>query len=170
MAEPGPVWSLSGSGGIAAAARSGAERLKGVSKSYEQSLTLVAFESDRGQSRPGRRHPRRNPTCMEKAKAKKEAHGEFGSEHPGYCGAQDTFYVGNIKEGGASKPSSTPTRHWRRSHVPTMFGLRPGHVFDGRATVGSPAPACSHIRSQLRGRLQPPEESARRNERPANSR
>src|SRR5437773_7746831 len=29
--------------------------------------------------------------------AEKEAHGEFESEHPGYCGAQDTFYVGNLK-------------------------------------------------------------------------
>ena len=35
--------------------------------------------------------------ALEKAKAEKEAHGEFESEHPGYCGAQDTFYVGNIK-------------------------------------------------------------------------
>jgi transposase InsO family protein len=26
-----------------------------------------------------------------------KAHGEFESEHPGYCGAQDTFYVGNLK-------------------------------------------------------------------------
>ena len=26
-----------------------------------------------------------------------EAHGEFESEHPGYCGAQDTFYVRNLK-------------------------------------------------------------------------
>ncbi len=26
----------------------------------------------------------------------KEAHGEFESECPGYCGGQDTFYVGNI--------------------------------------------------------------------------
>ena len=36
--------------------------------------------------------------ALEKAKAEKEAHGEFESEHPGYCGAQDTFYVGNLKE------------------------------------------------------------------------
>ena len=35
--------------------------------------------------------------ALEKAKAEKEAHGEFESEHPGYCGAQDTFYVGNMK-------------------------------------------------------------------------
>jgi len=35
--------------------------------------------------------------ALEKAKAEKEAHGVFESEHPGYCGAQDTFYVGNMK-------------------------------------------------------------------------
>jgi transposase InsO family protein len=35
--------------------------------------------------------------ALEKAKREKEAHGEFESEHPGYCGAQDTFYVGNMK-------------------------------------------------------------------------
>ena len=28
--------------------------------------------------------------ALEKAKAEKETHGEFESEHPGYCGAQDT--------------------------------------------------------------------------------
>ena len=35
--------------------------------------------------------------ALEKAKADKEAHGEFRSEHPGYCLAQDTFYVGDLK-------------------------------------------------------------------------
>lgn len=35
--------------------------------------------------------------ALEKAKLDKDAHGEFESEHPGYCGAQDTFYVGNMK-------------------------------------------------------------------------
>ena len=35
--------------------------------------------------------------ALEKAKTEKEAHGEFESEHAGYCGAQDTFYVGNLK-------------------------------------------------------------------------
>src|SRR6188768_1242193 len=35
--------------------------------------------------------------ALERAKTEKEAHGEFESEHPGYCGAQDTFYVGNMK-------------------------------------------------------------------------
>ena len=35
--------------------------------------------------------------ALERAKAEKEAHGEFESECPGYCGAQDTFYVGTMK-------------------------------------------------------------------------
>jgi transposase InsO family protein len=35
--------------------------------------------------------------ALEKAKTEKETHGEFESECPGYCGAQDTFYVGNMK-------------------------------------------------------------------------
>src|SRR3990172_2167418 len=35
--------------------------------------------------------------ALEKAKEKQEAHGEFESECPGYCGAQDTFYVGTLK-------------------------------------------------------------------------
>jgi len=35
--------------------------------------------------------------ALEKAKLEKEAHGEFESECPGYCGAQDTFYVGTLK-------------------------------------------------------------------------
>ena len=35
--------------------------------------------------------------ALEKAKAEKEAFGEIESEHPGYLGAQDTYYVGTIK-------------------------------------------------------------------------
>ena len=35
--------------------------------------------------------------ALEKAKADKEADGEFASECPGYCVAQDTFYVGTLK-------------------------------------------------------------------------
>jgi transposase InsO family protein len=35
--------------------------------------------------------------ALEKAQTEKEAHGEFESEGPGYCGAQDTFYVGTLK-------------------------------------------------------------------------
>lgn len=35
--------------------------------------------------------------ALEKAKEEKAAHGEIETEHPGYLGAQDTYYVGNIK-------------------------------------------------------------------------
>ena len=35
--------------------------------------------------------------ALEKAKEEKEAHGEIETHHPGYLGAQDTFYVGHLK-------------------------------------------------------------------------
>ena len=35
--------------------------------------------------------------ALEKTKLEKEAHGEIETEHPGYLGSQDTFYVGTIK-------------------------------------------------------------------------
>lgn len=35
--------------------------------------------------------------ALERRKEKKEAVGEIETEHPGYLGAQDTYYVGNIK-------------------------------------------------------------------------
>ena len=35
--------------------------------------------------------------ALEKAKNLKEAHGEIETEHPGYLGSQDTYYVGYIK-------------------------------------------------------------------------
>lgn len=35
--------------------------------------------------------------ALERVQLEKESHGEFESECPGYCGAQDTFYVGTLK-------------------------------------------------------------------------
>jgi transposase InsO family protein len=35
--------------------------------------------------------------ALEKAKQENEAHGEIETEHPGYLGSQDTYYVGNLK-------------------------------------------------------------------------
>jgi len=35
--------------------------------------------------------------ALEKAQVEKEVHGEIETHHPGYLGAQDTYYVGNIK-------------------------------------------------------------------------
>ena len=58
--------------------------------------------------------------AMEKAREEKEAHGEIETAHPGYLGAQDTYYVGTIKGVGAfiSKPSSTRIR---RSLTPSSM-------------------------------------------------
>lgn len=36
-------------------------------------------------------------SALERKREKKEACGEIETEHPGYLGAQDTYYVGNIK-------------------------------------------------------------------------
>ena len=35
--------------------------------------------------------------CLEKAKLEKEAHGEIETQHPGYLGSQDTYFVGRMK-------------------------------------------------------------------------
>lgn len=35
--------------------------------------------------------------ALERKQAEKEAHGEIETEHPGYLGSQDTFYVGTLK-------------------------------------------------------------------------
>jgi len=38
--------------------------------------------------------------ALERAREEKEAHGEIETAHPGYLGAQDTYYVGTIKSIG----------------------------------------------------------------------
>ena len=35
--------------------------------------------------------------ALEKAKSRKEAHGEIETHHPGYLGSQDTYFVGTMK-------------------------------------------------------------------------
>jgi transposase InsO family protein len=57
---------------------------------------LKALEAKLGQE-PGRVLTESQVQAMEKAKREKEAQGEIDTAHPGYLGAQDTYYVGNIK-------------------------------------------------------------------------
>ena len=58
----------------------------------------ASAEGARGQDGPGwLDFTEAQVAALEKAKADKEAHGEFETECPGYCGAQDTFYVGTLK-------------------------------------------------------------------------
>jgi hypothetical protein len=74
---------------------------------------------------------------VEKAKSEKEAHGEFESECPEYCGAQDTFYVGNMKGVGridqqtfidtyarSPSPSSMTARRLSPQALPCSDGSR----------------------------------------------
>jgi transposase InsO family protein len=64
--------------------------------------------------------------ALEKAKTEKEAHGEFESECPGYCGAQDTFYVGNMKGVG---------RIYQQSFVDTYSKLAFAKLYDRKTPI-----------------------------------
>jgi hypothetical protein len=48
--------------------------------------------------------------ALERARADHGAHGEFESECLGYCGAQDTFYVGTLKGVGPRVRSGSRCR------------------------------------------------------------
>ena len=67
--------------------------------------------------------------ALEKAKAEKEAHGVFESEHPGYCGAQDTFYVGNMKGVG---------RIYQQTFVDTYSKVAFAKLYDRRTRLPPP--------------------------------
>jgi transposase InsO family protein len=64
--------------------------------------------------------------ALEKAKSEKEAHGEFESEHPGYCGAQDTFYVGNMKGVG---------RIYQQTFIDTYCKLGFAKLYDRKTPI-----------------------------------
>jgi transposase InsO family protein len=55
--------------------------------------------------------------ALEKAKEEKEAHGEIETEHPGYLGAQDTFYVGTLKGVGRIYQQAFIDTYSRVAHV-----------------------------------------------------
>lgn len=64
--------------------------------------------------------------ALEKANTEKEAHGEFESEHPGYCGAQDTFYVGNMKGVG---------RIYQQTFVDTYAKVACAKLYDRKTPI-----------------------------------
>ena len=55
--------------------------------------------------------------ALEKAKAMKVAHGEIETEHPGYLGSQDTYYVGNMKGVGKIYQQTFVDTYSRVAHV-----------------------------------------------------
>ena len=64
--------------------------------------------------------------ALERAKAEKEAYGEFESECPGYCGAQDTFYVGNMKGVG---------RIYQQTFIDTYAKVAFGKLYDRKTPI-----------------------------------
>jgi transposase InsO family protein len=64
--------------------------------------------------------------ALEKAKSEKEAHGEFESECPGYCGAQDTFYVGHMKGVG---------RIYQQTFIDTYAKVAHAKLYDRKTPI-----------------------------------
>ncbi len=74
--------------------------------------------------------------ALERAKHEKEVHGEFESECPGYCGAQDTFYVGNLKGVG---------RVYRQTFVGTYSKVSCARLYDRK----TPLPAADLLNDRV---------------------
>ena len=55
-----------------------------------------------------------------------EAHGEFESLHPGYCGAQDTFYLGTMKGVG---------RIYQQSFIDTYAKVAFAKLYDRKTPI-----------------------------------
>jgi transposase InsO family protein len=64
--------------------------------------------------------------ALERVKADSEARGEFESECPGYCGAQDTFYVGTLKGVG---------RIYQQSFIDTYAKVGFAKLYDRKTPV-----------------------------------
>ena len=81
--------------------------------------------------------------ALEKAKLDKEAHGEFESECPGYCVAQDTFYVGTLKGVGRVYPQSQGSDAAIGEATPMAFCQNLQFTSVGRTSRNTNALNCS---------------------------
>jgi hypothetical protein len=66
--------------------------------------------------------------ALERKREDQEAHGEFESEHPGYCGAQDVYYVGNLKGVG---------RIYRQTFIDTYSKVAFAKLYDRKTPITS---------------------------------
>lgn len=66
--------------------------------------------------------------ALEKKREDEQAHGEFESEHPGYCGAQDTFYVGHLKGVG---------RIYQQTFVDTYSKVAQAKLYDTKTPLAA---------------------------------
>lgn len=64
--------------------------------------------------------------ALERKKEKREALGEIETEHPGYLGAQDTYYVGNIKGVG---------RIYQQTFIDTYSRVAFAKVYDRKTAI-----------------------------------
>lgn len=64
--------------------------------------------------------------AIERKKEKKEACGEIETEHPGYLGSQDTYYVGNIKGVG---------RIYQQTFIDTYSRIAFAKVYDRKNAI-----------------------------------
>jgi hypothetical protein len=74
-------------------------------------------------------------SALEKAKAEKQAHGEFESEHPGY-GAQDTFFIGNLKGVG---------RIYQEIFIDTYRKVAFAKLYDRKTPITAPDLLNDHV-------------------------
>ena len=66
--------------------------------------------------------------ALERKKEKREAYGEIETEHPGYLGAQDTYYVGNIKGVG---------RIYQQTFIDTYTRIAFAKVYDRKNAIAA---------------------------------
>jgi transposase InsO family protein len=65
-------------------------------------------------------------SALERKREKREAMGEIETEHPGYLGAQDTYYVGNIKGVG---------RIYQQTFIDTYTRVAFAKVYDRKTAI-----------------------------------
>jgi transposase InsO family protein len=65
-------------------------------------------------------------TALERAREEKEAHGEIETHHPGYLGAQDTYYVGTIKGVG---------RIYQQTFIDTYSKVASAKLYDRKGAL-----------------------------------
>lgn len=66
--------------------------------------------------------------ALERKREKKEAFGEIETEHPGYLGAQDTYYVGTIKGVG---------RIYQQTFIDTYSRVAFAKLYDAKTAIAS---------------------------------
>jgi len=64
--------------------------------------------------------------ALERKQEEKEAHGEIETEHPGYLGSQDTFYVGTIKGVG---------RIYQQTYVDTFCKVAHAKLYTSKTPI-----------------------------------